>query len=137
MWSLISIKEAADIGPEIQTTQKILILEQIWIDYNYYHENDFLWKTCEYEHCRQLHKLSRKYRNTRIWVRMRDIWSKHQTGQRQIWTRRDDVMQKSLIFRWNTQTKLRTQPKLAKWLWLGYILNKTNLRIKFGKAQRV
>jgi hypothetical protein len=42
MGSLISIKEAGDIGPEIQTTQKILILEQIWIDYNYYHENDFL-----------------------------------------------------------------------------------------------
>jgi hypothetical protein len=31
MRSLIWIKEAGDIGPEIQTTQKILILEQIWI----------------------------------------------------------------------------------------------------------
>jgi hypothetical protein len=29
MGSLIWIKEARDIGPEIQTTQKILILEQI------------------------------------------------------------------------------------------------------------
>jgi hypothetical protein len=36
MGSLIWIKEAGDIGPEIQTTQKILILEQIWIYYNYY-----------------------------------------------------------------------------------------------------
>jgi hypothetical protein len=31
MGSLIWIKEAGDIGPKIQTTQKILILEQIWI----------------------------------------------------------------------------------------------------------
>jgi hypothetical protein len=31
MGILIWIKEARDIGPEIQTTQKILILEQIWI----------------------------------------------------------------------------------------------------------
>jgi hypothetical protein len=30
MGSLIWIKEARDICPEIQTTQKILILEQIW-----------------------------------------------------------------------------------------------------------
>jgi hypothetical protein len=29
MESLISIKEAEDIAPKIQTTQKILILEQI------------------------------------------------------------------------------------------------------------
>jgi hypothetical protein len=31
MGSLIWIKEAGDIRPEIQTTHKILILEQIWI----------------------------------------------------------------------------------------------------------
>jgi hypothetical protein len=41
MGSIIWIKEAGDIDPEIQTTQKILILEQIWIYYNYYHRNDF------------------------------------------------------------------------------------------------
>jgi hypothetical protein len=41
MGSITWIKEAGDIGPEIQTTQKILILEQIWIYYNYYQQNDF------------------------------------------------------------------------------------------------
>jgi hypothetical protein len=44
MGSLISIKEAGDIGLEIQTTQKILILEQIWIYYKYDHQNDFFLK---------------------------------------------------------------------------------------------
>jgi hypothetical protein len=41
MGSLIWINEAGDIAPEIQTTQKILILEQICIDYNYDHPNIF------------------------------------------------------------------------------------------------
>jgi hypothetical protein len=35
MGSLIWIKEAGDIGPEIQITQKIMIIEQIWIYYNF------------------------------------------------------------------------------------------------------
>jgi hypothetical protein len=52
MGSLIWIKEAGDIGPEIQTTQKILILEQIWIYCNYDQQNDFFWKTFEYQSCR-------------------------------------------------------------------------------------
>jgi hypothetical protein len=41
MGSLIWIKEVRDIGPEIQTTQKILILEYTWFYYNYYHQNNF------------------------------------------------------------------------------------------------
>jgi hypothetical protein len=41
MRSLIWINEEVDIGPEIQITQKILILEQIWIYYNSNHQNYF------------------------------------------------------------------------------------------------
>jgi hypothetical protein len=135
MGSLLWIKEAGGIDPKIQTTQKILILETIWIYYNYYHQNEFFWNTCEYKSCRQLRELSRKCRNTRIWVRMSEIWTKYWTGQRQFRTRQDDMMQKDLISRYNTQTKLRTWPKSAIWLWLGYQLNKTSLKIKFVKAQ--
>jgi hypothetical protein len=36
-----------------------------------------------------------------------------------------------------TQTKLRTWPKPAIWLRLGHEHNKTNVRIKFVKAQMV
>jgi hypothetical protein len=82
-------------------------------------------------------KLSIKYKNKRIWVRMREIWSKYRTGQRQFWTSRDDVMQKDLTSRCNTQTKLRTRPDPVIWLWLRHELNKTNLKIKFAKAQKV
>ena len=38
--------------------------------------------------------------------------------------------------RCNTQTKSRTRPKPAIWLQLRHKLNKTNLKIKFAKAQR-
>jgi hypothetical protein len=41
MGSLIWIEEPGDIDLEIQTTQKILILEQIWIYYNYDHKTFF------------------------------------------------------------------------------------------------
>jgi hypothetical protein len=41
MGSLIWIKEARDMGPEIRSTQKILILEQIWIYETYDHQYDF------------------------------------------------------------------------------------------------
>ena len=39
--------------------------------------------------------------------------------------------------RCNTQTKSRTWPKPAIWLWLGHKFNKTNQKIKFANAQRV
>jgi hypothetical protein len=39
--AIFGYKEPGDIGPEIHTTQKILILEQIWIYYNYDHQKDF------------------------------------------------------------------------------------------------
>jgi hypothetical protein len=97
----------------------------------------FLWTTCEYESCRKLPRISKKYKNPRIWVRMREIWSKYWTGQRQFRTRWDDVTQKDLISRCNTETKLKTRPKPAIWLWLRHELNKTNLKINFAKAQRV
>jgi hypothetical protein len=52
MGSLILIKEAGDIDHEIQITQEILILEQIWIYYSSDHETDFFCKPCEYKSCR-------------------------------------------------------------------------------------
>jgi hypothetical protein len=64
MGRIIWIKEAGDIGPEIQITQKILILEQIWIYYN----SDKLLNT---KSCRKLPKVSKmykKHKNTSLYV---------------------------------------------------------------------
>jgi hypothetical protein len=73
MRSLIWIEKVGDIGPEIQTTQKILFIEQIWIYYNYDHQYNFFWTTSENESCRKLRKLYRKYKNTNIRVCMWEI----------------------------------------------------------------